>query len=894
MIEVEGINITITGDVAKLEEAARRATSTINSMSHNVNNNAKNIRDAFDRIGNSAARFRDMLEMKGIEATPANIRIIKQAYKELEDEAKAAAAAVKKLADEQKQVQTNANKATLRDAKAEHRRDMQRQAKYEREYAERKRQQAQTAKKNYEERFRKAKAEANRARTTQQRGEQAASNAEMKRRRKKAAKDAADQKTMEDNARKYVKRDQMAEARDKRRRMRALEVDLARRMRATEKARKERERNEEKARKEVIAKHRAMANQRATIANKAALYSGLASGTVIGGRIGFASGFFGGRVGSNIGGMLGGTPGAIIGGIGGGLGGMALAAGAKMMQMYLEASVALMTKINSLAMEFLGSSLKLGIEYEKQLTSFRVLTGSKEKGNKLYEDIEKIAINSPYKTSQLTKQAEILLGSGIKAEHVPAFIGRIGDMAGGNMERFHYIAKAFSDVNAAGRLRGQELNQFSNQGIGREDFALALGMDKYQFERKMAKGEITRDLVFEAGNKLTDPGGRFHGYGKEIATTTVGGALESLEETFESVQKKLGDMLLKKFNVAEILNKLINGMGDFDMSKIEAWVERGKKAFTPLGAVVIRFADYIVTSTVRLAQSLPSWEEFASVVSDSVDRYLPPLIELFKTMGVVTLALGRVMLAFTGFVIKTINTISQSSIVKKTIGDLPEIPNIARQGTLDKWMENMQKGFKSMGDPTNMITNPGKSIFPETMKHGTALLGPFGKIFFEDKIPAIREGITDFAKMFAPPPAFSKEVMDLVEKIDKQIKEGTHPHEKFQKGINKLNQARFPSDPNVSALIGDKEYNVGVMDFVKTLQHDMKDFMDHMPHTGYAGTSDAQSIINANITMQTNDIQGRILMAIEASKIVQEQQLEQEKLIVEAVKKGLGINENGF
>lgn len=889
MIEVEGINVTITGDTRRLEEAARRATTTINSMSHNVNNNARNIRDAFDRIGTAAARFRDMLEQKGIEATPANLRIIKQAYKEIEEEAKAAAAAAKKLAQEQKEIQANANKATLRDAKAERRKEMQDQADYDRRRAEYEKQRDRTAQKNYEERFRKAK----QAKTTQNKGEQAASNAEMKRRRKAAVKAAADKKTMEDNARKYTKRDEMAEDRFWKKRIKRSHQMTTHRLREAEKRRKEQERAAEKARREAQARATNLANQKAAIVNKAALYGGLGSGVFVGGRFGFASGFFGGRIGANLGGMVGGVPGSAVGGVLGSIGGAALAAGAKAMQLYLQACVALMSKLKDMAVDFLTSSVKAGLEFEKQSTTFRVLTGSKEKGDALYKSIEKITINSPYKTSQLAKQAEVLLGSGVAPEQIPAFIGRIGDMAGGNMERFHYIAKAFADVNAVGHLRGQELNQFSNQGIGRKDFAAALGMSVPQFERKMAKGEITSDLVYQAGNALTDKGGRFHGLGKEISTTTVGGALESLEETIESAKKRFGEMILKKFNIAEIINKVINSMGDLDMSGVEAWLERAKQAFTPLGAVVIRFVDYVATSTVRLAQSLPSWEEFASVVSDSVDRYLPPLIELFKGLGIVTLALGRIMLQVTGFMIKAINSVTGSAVFKKVIGDVPLLPEIARQGTLDKWMADMQKGIRGLGDPTNMITHPGKGVFAEQMKAGAPLFGPLGKVFFENKIPAIREGIEDFGKMFGKTPFFNKQIMDLVEKLDKQSIEGTHPFEKFEKGMKKLNRARF-TDGIEKPLIDDKTYNIGVMDFVKGLQHDMKDFMDHQPTTAYGGSSEAQGIINANITMQTNNIQERILMVIEASKIVQEQQLEQEKLIVDAVKKSFGLNENGL
>jgi hypothetical protein len=255
-------------------------------------------------------------------------------------------------------------------------------------------------------------------------------------------------------------------------------------------------------------------NDQSTIANKSALYGGLASGTLIGGRFGFASGFFGGRIGANIGGAIGSTiagtgsmTSQVLAGIGGGvgsIGGAALAAGAKVLQSALETSFHLMEKIAGKAQEFLFTSLKLGVEYEKQITSLSGLTGSKEKGSKLFSDIEKVAINSPYRTSQLIPQAEMLLGAGVKLDQIPAMLSRVGDIAGGNMEKFHFVAKALGDTKAVGHLRGQELNQFANQGISREDFAETMGLGKnlFKFNRKLEGGEVSYGIVAETINRL--------------------------------------------------------------------------------------------------------------------------------------------------------------------------------------------------------------------------------------------------------------------------------------------------------------------------------------------------------------------------------------------------------
>lgn len=630
-----------------------------------------------------------------------------------------------------------------------------------------------------------------------------------------------------------------------------------------------------------------------TIANKAALYSGLASGTLVGGRLGFAGGFFGGRigsfVGSSIGNMFGGTAGAIggiAGGALGGLGGTAMAAGAKVMEMSLRASVSLMEKIGSLGHEFLSTSLKLGITYERQIVSLQGLTGSKEVGQKLYDDVEKIAIKSPYRTGQLIPQAEMLLGAGIDAKEIPAYLSRVGDIAGGDMEKFHFVAKAMADVKAAGHLKGQELNQFSNQGISAKDFATTMGLENNlpKFKRMMEQGQVGEDVVINTINRLTNKGGRFAGRGQEVANTTVGGALDSLGETVESFQKKFGDIILKKFNVAELLNKVLNGFGGVDMKKVEQWVERAANAFAPLGQTALKLGDYMLELGSNLGQSLPSWEEFASVISDSVDRYLPFFINTLKTLGVATLAIGRTFLAVGDWFIGIINSMNQSQVFKKVIGDVGEIPRVARAGTIDKWMKDLQTGIKKTPDATKIVF--GKN------KDGEVIAGgPLQKIMNGRDAQRTFDNV---ANIGSKAPISDKHTDDMLSKIENELSTGIGPFNKFDIGMKRLSKAMSPKG---GSLIGEKEFGVGAMDLFKSLESDMKEFMDHQPTTAEARSGTAQDIVNANITTEGIDVAQRTLAIIEASKLVQEAQKELQVKILDVIKKQYSqdkLNENGF
>jgi len=861
MIEVEGINISITGDTAKFDAAAKRVEARMKAMAGQINADARKFRDGFESVGNALDKVRNQLEAKGIPATRENVRAVLQALKEIEREEKKAAADKKKADEEADKRQRKLYEEQVRGRQ-----------KYNKEVTSAREKQL----KEWDKQDKEVEDAKYRWRKTRDK---------IKARDQKES-DAAD-KEVEDAKYKWRKARQKIEVRDQKEKAAAekeVEDGMYKWRRAQKKQQERDYKNHlkaiEKAEQEARKAQEKAEHAQSTIANKSALYGGLFSGTLVGGRFGFASGFFGGRVGAAVGGAIGGagSMASRIGGVAGAGAGLALAAGAKILVAYLETAYALMEKIGSAAYSFLVTSLKLGLEHEKQITSLRIMSGGKEKGDKLYGQIEKIAIDSPYRTTELLKQGEILLGSGVSPENLPAYLSRIGDMSGGNMNRFHLIAKAMADVKAVGHLRGQELNQFANQGYGAAFFAKNLGMEPEVFKRKMSQNEITVDKVAGAINRSTDRGGALYGKSREIATTTVGGALESIGETIESFQKKFGEMILHKFNIAGLLNKVLAGFNNLDMKKVENWVDRTVNAFTPLGQTLVKFGDYVINFGESMYKALPSVEEFVSVLSDNVDKFLPPLINTFKTLGIVTLALGRAMLVVSDWFIKMTNAVTQSQVFKKIIGDVGEIPTLARGGTVDKWMKNMQDALKKAPDPNKIVDG---RVGPN---------GPLGRLINGKSVN--RNGV-DPDKINESAPRFDKETQDLAEKVSKEVKEGIHPFQKFDIGMKRLLGAFKPKDGG-APLIDKAAFQTGSLGFMRTLESDMKGYIDKSPVTAEHASSTAQEIINANITMQRQSVQERTLMVIEAAKTVLENQLKVDQDILKAVSKSYGLNEDGL
>jgi tape measure domain-containing protein len=75
----------------------------------------------------------------------------------------------------------------------------------------------------------------------------------------------------------------------------------------------------------------------------------------------------------------------------------------------------------------------------------------------------------------------------------------IGTIAGGDAERMRLLVKAFGDVTAAGKLQGQELRQFTNQGWNPLRKMVEMTGESYDDLRaKMEDGMISADMVSRA------------------------------------------------------------------------------------------------------------------------------------------------------------------------------------------------------------------------------------------------------------------------------------------------------------------------------------------------------------------------------------------------------------
>ena len=186
-------------------------------------------------------------------------------------------------------------------------------------------------------------------------------------------------------------------------------------------------------------------------------------------------------------------------------------------------------------------ALQTAASFEQLAISFRVMTGSAQTGQELTDAIIKLGAETPMTAQQLSKAAQLLLSFGESAENIIPDLKLLGDITGGEVNRFNMLALAFAQVGANGKLMGQDLLQMVNAGFNPlQIMSQTTGKSMGQLREEMSEGRISFQMVAQAMRDATKEGGRYFGL-MEQQSQSLNGRLSTLGDTWEQVAKSIGD-----------------------------------------------------------------------------------------------------------------------------------------------------------------------------------------------------------------------------------------------------------------------------------------------------------------------------------------------------------------
>ena len=214
-------------------------------------------------------------------------------------------------------------------------------------------------------------------------------------------------------------------------------------------------------------------------------------------------------------------------------------------------------------------ALQTAASFEQLAISFRVMTGSAQTGQALTDAIIELGAKTPMTAQQLSRAAQLLLSFGESAENIIPDLKLLGDITGGEANRFSQLALVFAQVGANGKLMGQDLLQMVNAGFNPlQIMSQTTGKSMGELRKEMEEGRISFQMVAQAMRDAASEGGRYFGL-MEQQSQSLNGRLSTLGDTWEQVAKSIGDIFAPAAKAA--VNALIS-LGEATQKSIE-WLK---------------------------------------------------------------------------------------------------------------------------------------------------------------------------------------------------------------------------------------------------------------------------------------------------------------------------------
>ena len=175
------------------------------------------------------------------------------------------------------------------------------------------------------------------------------------------------------------------------------------------------------------------------------------------------------------------------------------------------------------AFQGVKTSLSLAATAESNKIALEVLTGSTAKAQMLFEGFQELDRSSPLSRSDFSKASQTLIGYGVAAESTLPALRQLSEISIGNADRFQSLSLAFGQVNAQGRLMGQEVLQMVNAGFNPlQEISRTTGRSMIYLKKAMEDGAITSGMVADALKSATEAGGRFFEMNERLKNSAAG------------------------------------------------------------------------------------------------------------------------------------------------------------------------------------------------------------------------------------------------------------------------------------------------------------------------------------------------------------------------------------
>jgi tape measure domain-containing protein len=200
-------------------------------------------------------------------------------------------------------------------------------------------------------------------------------------------------------------------------------------------------------------------------------------------------------------------------------------------------------------------------EIETQTRSLQVLTGSVQQAKSIIQELQQLGAVTPFTSTELIDTAKRLNAFGVEGDKVVETTRRLADVAGATGAELQGLATAYGQVQAKGRLQGEELLQFQERGVALQDELRKMyGLTGEEFQKALSKGRISAEAVEVALTRLTDTGGKYAN-GAIAQSDTLQGKFSTLTDGVEQLARTIGAVLTPALKaIFDQANQVINAI----------------------------------------------------------------------------------------------------------------------------------------------------------------------------------------------------------------------------------------------------------------------------------------------------------------------------------------------
>lgn len=189
---------------------------------------------------------------------------------------------------------------------------------------------------------------------------------------------------------------------------------------------------------------------------------------------------------------------------------------------------------------FISKMISVRSEFQQLEIAFTTMLGSKEKADKLTQDLIQFAGTTPFGMKETADATKQLLAYGSEAGNVKNELRMLGDVASGVSQPIGELVYLYGTLRTQGRAYMMDIRQFAGRGIPiYQELAKVLGVSKDQVNALVTAGKVGFKEVEQAFKNMTAQGSMFGGL-MEAQSHTIQGNLERLGDAFDQMLNSMG------------------------------------------------------------------------------------------------------------------------------------------------------------------------------------------------------------------------------------------------------------------------------------------------------------------------------------------------------------------